>query len=766
MVASITQEPIAAQTQEPSRLLGIPRLVYLGRILKLCIVPLATVALGDIAVWMVPQAQEALLAFGDGSRFVSQAISFELGYILWMISAWYVARLLVGKRFEPDLIGVCCSPRFARAVTKYLPRALAVVAGLPVAIFQLLSSHVPVVQALGIVSVAACLAVFVGLVFRRALGRHFNHQWVAYWSRRGEEADERFDGLSAAAWVFIVSLFIVSFGVWLALPLALERVARPLGAGTLLMLALMSWNLFGGLVLTYLPKSNHLPGLVWVAGACLLLFYPLNENHPVAAPSAVVNPPLLDLPDLFRQWLQRRADPEAPVIFVSSAGGASRAAYWTTSALGKLEDEARATSRVFSGNMFVISGVSGGSLGAASFVTTLDLLGDGVGKSPECAHVRTVANSFTGEDHLATVVGMMLFPDLLQRFLPFSVPRWDRSRGLEEVWARDWQRISERCGAPGAHRSNPWSDAFGALYARNPGALPALVLNTTALAEGQPVMQANFRLGRLDAFDLLDCPLATRSLTLAQAVHNSARFAYISPAGVVRQTAGDPRSCVPGAGVGPVWDRLGDGGYVEFSGTLSLAQIIQALSSAHLIREPAPGGAPDPEAGRSYITTDQVRVLVLDNTPTNGNSYLCEARGPQQGVDAVRAEHPQNILQSAAAPMPPGADFLSPLIGSFSTRGGRGVTAEIDLRTLVRGCTAQFAELRLPKSTTEREPSMNWMLNSASRAQIDAALNSPMPTGTKGPVDPNLLLQQNLDLVRSWFSPAVTRTAAATGKIT
>jgi hypothetical protein len=759
MVASIIQEPIGERAEEPSRIQGIPRLVYLGRILQLCFFPLATVALGDIAVCLVPQAQEALLAFGDGSRFVSQVICFELGYVAWMISAWYVARLLVGKRFEPDLVGVCCSPRFARGVTKYLPRVLAVVAGLPVAVYQIFFSHVHFVQWLGVGSLALCAAVLVGLVFRRSWGRRHHHRWVQYWSRRAHEADERFDRLSGAARLFIGALFAISFGVFLALPLGLEQVARPLGAAALLMFALMSWNIFGGFILTYWPKLHHWPSLVWVAGVFLLAFHPLNENHPVAPPSAVVNPPLVDLSDLFRQWLQRRADPEAPVIFVSSAGGASRAAYWTTSALGKLEDEARAHSQLFSGNVFVISGVSGGSLGAASFVTALDLVGEGAGKSDDCAHVRRVANSFTGEDHLATVVGMMLFPDLVQRFLPFSYGKLDRSRGLEEVWASDWQQVADRCGAPGAPRSNPWSDAFGALYTRNPRSLlPALALNTTALAAGQPVMQANFRLGRSDSFDLLGCAFATRSLTLAQAVHNSARFPYISPAGVVRQTAGEPGSCVAGTGVGPVWDRLGDGGYVEASGTLSLAQIIQALIEAGLIRDSQTDGIANtaaPDAGRSYITADQVRVLVLDNAPTNGNSYLCEARGPGQKVDATRAWHAQNIIQSASGFVPPGPDFLAPLVGSFSTRGGRGVTAEVDLKGLVGGCTSRFAELRLPKSTTEREPSMNWMLNTASRAQIDAALDNPtMPGGATGPVNPYVLLHQNLDLVRSWFSAA------------
>ena len=142
------------------------------------------------------------------------------------------------------------------------------------------------------------------------------------------------------------------------------------------------------------------------------------------------------------------------VIFVSSSGGASRAAYWTTSSLGKLEDEARSSSRTFADNIFVISGISGGSLGSAAFVTSLDLVRRS--SSGPCSKVRDVANSFTGMDHLSTVVGLMLFPDLVQRFIPKAFDSLDRSRGLEEVWAHDWDDIVKKCGGAAATAPNPW----------------------------------------------------------------------------------------------------------------------------------------------------------------------------------------------------------------------------------------------------------------------------------------------------------------------
>jgi hypothetical protein len=720
---------------------GLPRLIYLARMLTLCFFPLATVTLGNLVILCVSQAQEALLAFDDGAearwRMTSQAFSFEVSYVMWMVSAWYVARLLVGKRFDPDLVGTCSSPQFANLVAKQLPRLLALFAGLPIALFLL--RH-PQLLGLGVGSILVCIVVFVGLVFRRPLAQLRQHQWIHNWQQRDNEDIARFDMLSGGARLFIVILFVTSFGLCLALPVFMAPLGRWIGAPALLLFALMSWTIFGGVVLTYIPKSLHYPSVTWVVVVALLICWHWNENHPVATPvPGINNGPRAELGAAFVDWLRHRPNPQAPVIFIASSGGASRAAYWTTSSLGKLEDEARANSRHFADNIFVISGISGGSLGAASFVTALDLVRKANSKG--CSKVRDVADGFTGRDHLSTVVGLMLFPDLVQRFLPFAVTKWDRSRGLEETWARDWNNVTQSCGSAAA-LTNPWDRAFTSLYSTSAGGepLPALALSSTALGSGQAVMQTTFSMHTNDTFDILDEKLETRSLTLAQAVHNSARFPYISPGGVVRLAADQS-----------VWDRLGDGGYVEASGTLTLSQILHSLIQKNLIRA---GGAPANCSGDDcYILLDQVRVLILDNTPTYGGNLLCGVtlRG---GAPGERLAQPQNLLWPAAKPMPPGPDFLEPLVGAFSTRGGRAVSAEVHLQSMVGGCTTtHFAELRLPAAPAgSQDPSMDWMLNGRSRSEIDAMLDGRLASQYQQTPNPQSLLSQNMDLVRGWFS--------------
>ena len=698
---------------------GIPRLTYLGRVLQLCFFPVLTVFAGVIVFWVVPQAREALHAFGDEHRISEQAF-FELAFVLWLLSAWYVARLLVGKRFEPDLIGSCISASFAQAVALWLPRALALIAGIAVTWLIARDTH-----QWGLVALLAvtCAVTFGLLVFRRQIGRLRNQRWVQHWHRRPQEDFERFDSLAPSAWYFIGFLAFISAALLIALPVGMESIARPVGSPALLLFALMSWTIFGGFVLTYLPKSYHLPVLTWIVALLAIAFSRCNENHVVAPPVAGIrNSSPAPLKDVFAAWLQNRKHPEGPVILIATAGGASRAAYWTTSALGMLQDE----SPSFADNVFLISGISGGSVGAVAFVTSLDLVRS-TGGNP-CRSVRNLGNEFTGKDDLATVMGMLLFPDLFQRLWFRPIEMADRSRGLEEIWVRDWNKIMEDCDPEARPHINPWSEAFTALNANRTAEsqIPALALSSTALRQGRPVMQATFSLPRGDMAQLLPADpttslnLETASLTLTQAAHNSARFPYVSPAGRVIGKDGN------------LWDRLGDGGYIEASGSLVLAEVITELETEGLLR-----------SGETCVEVTAaaqhpcLKVLVLDNSATKKAEWLCSADDK-----ANPADEDSGISTGSVAHWLPLPDLLAPLQGAFSARGGRALSAQVDLLRLVGGCGDHFAEIRLPSEAKQIMPSMSWMLDSNSRMLMDNALNKPSPGSA---------LEVNLNRIRGWL---------------
>src|SRR5206468_4449990 len=133
-------------------------------------------------------------------------------------------------------------------------------------------------------------------------------------------------------------------------------------------------------------------------------------------------------------------------------------------------------------------------------------------------------------------------------------------------------------------------DAGAGAGATHPPQLPRLLINATSASEGRRVVQSNLAFKPPQAYDLFgrepgDLPLDTSRLTLAQAVHNSARFPYISPAALVRTTTGAP------------WDYLVDGAYFENSGAATLNAMIAEIVKLGVVKP------------------EQLVVLLIENEP-------------------------------------------------------------------------------------------------------------------------------------------------------
>ena len=164
----------------------------------------------------------------------------------------------------------------------------------------------------------------------------------------------------------------------------------------------------------------------------------------------------------------------------------------------------------------------------------LPCAGDDSDRGPfeSCAH------QMLSRDFLAPTIGSALYSDLLQRFLPFPVTRFDRGRALEGAWEEAWNALpgisTPRFGARSEAPSfdDLWCDAAGDCddLFRN----PLLFLNTTQVETGKrviispvPIVRSEFS----DATGLFD--EVPRSLSLSSAVHNSAnrgpmRFGLLS----------------------------------------------------------------------------------------------------------------------------------------------------------------------------------------------------------------------------------------------
>lgn len=723
----------------------VPWVLYLLRVLGLCAFPVGVVLAGVIVLLKVDQARETLLALEVGSV---QTAVLVLAFGLWLLLSWYTARLLLDRRFKPDTLGECVRPRFAEGLRRWLPRALVAGGGLPIAAFFLMQSRE---RLIGVVLLGVTAALMLFVCKRRAwLLKLGNESWLARLlcldaRRDALAAMAREDRMSTPSRALVVAVLLLQWSIFAALLAWPEATARALGAPALVLLAMGSWTVFGGILLTYVPKAliriplTPLPLLLFVA------FSPLNDNHRVADPerSAVAPVGSRKPTDAWlQQWMRTvGADGKRPLVLVAVTGGASRAAYWGSASLAHLQAVGEQQGVNFADSVFAISGTSGGALGAATFVAALDARRQAA-NAATCTPWNLVRD-FTGRDHLATPVGYLLYPDFAQRFLPVAFAGADRSLALEEVWTRDWPRaLASQCPPGEQPEPNPWSEAFTALHARagKAGWLPLLALNTSALSRGQRVYQADFLMPTADGIDLLDPTLGLEvdRLTLAQAVHNSARFPYISPAAAV--VFQEPHRDAEHDDVGPVWDRLGDGGYVESSATLALTDLLRDLEASGRLKACKPE---DDCAAQGILDRARVRLLLLVNSPSKVEDWLC--RDAPTSADAL----PLDGRRYRATHMGLN-EVVAPAQGILNSNDARGRDAMVDLIKRVGGC-GQVAELRLPLMPGQRPPSMNWMLNSASREQIDAALLEkwPSPEGANAPSA--IQLSQQLRQARNWL---------------
>ncbi len=349
----------------------------------------------------------------------------------------------------------------------------------------------------------------------------------------------------------------------LALPLSVPRVV---GSAPLVALALAGINLFGSFVLTFVPLRAGLPPLaLWVLGWAVLIS-PLTDNHeatllPGDPAAAGLRRP--SVADAYAAWLAHHAAGR-PTYVVATEGGGSRAAFWTVAVLERLS----ARDPDFRHDVFAISAVSGGSVGAGFWVAGMrpHLCPDA---SRGVASVDTdrqdVATRALTTDFLAPAVNYLLFADLMQRFIPYPMPSVNRSRGLEEGWQRALATV------PG----KPMSLGMAQLYA-GCDALPRLLLNSTVSGTGQRDILTPLEMkGFVDVFgaDEQGDP-STNHQSLAGLMLHSARFPVVSPAGTVTDRS-KPKH--------PILARLVDGGYFDNSGIVTALETIAMMRTAQAL---------------------------------------------------------------------------------------------------------------------------------------------------------------------------------------
>ena len=185
----------------------------------------------------------------------SQLICFWSGLFYWGLCAWYGARLMLERSFAPfDYILPCVSKDFCAQVIKWTPRALGLLAVIPIALLFLFDPRMQDTWfGLRVVPLGIGTLLLGFFVFRKSsLG-------VCGSAARAETGYgyRRFGSLTRRGRMLVVILFGVSVTILLVLVDGIG-VALDWRTGDSAV-ALGSWALFGGFILLYLPMSFGLP---------------------------------------------------------------------------------------------------------------------------------------------------------------------------------------------------------------------------------------------------------------------------------------------------------------------------------------------------------------------------------------------------------------------------------------------------------------------------------------------------------------------------
>ncbi len=197
--------------------------------------------------------------------------------------------------------------------------------------------------------------------------------------------------------------------------------------------------------------------------------------------------------EVLRAWKRRAGSSwpggKPPLVILTVSGGGIRSSVWATRVLTTLEHR---LGRDFPAHIRLITGASGGMVGASYYATSLPL----VRRADRAPVVLDKMVDLMAEDQLNEVVGCMAFSDVPGLLNPLQ-RGFDRGRALE----RAWQRLTRaKGGAPDS--KSPFERPLRGFAADELlGRRPSLIFTPMMVEDGRRLLISN-----------LDMSFATRSL--------------------------------------------------------------------------------------------------------------------------------------------------------------------------------------------------------------------------------------------------------------
>ena len=437
------------------------------------------------------------------------------------------------------------------------------------------------------------------------------------------------------------------------------------------------------------------------------------DNHAFrhTVPTGEIERPSVE--EAFRAWLASRADLEAyrsagkpyPLYIVAAEGGGLYAAYQTSKLLGRMQD----ICPNFSQHVFLLSAVSGGSLGSAVFSGLAQEYAKN-GPAQPCVpslaaggQFEKAAETILSRDLLSPVIWATLFPDFLQRFIPYPFPKLDRGYALELAFEQSWRELK-------GPTKNYLEGSFFGLCGANAaacakGPAPALALNVTNVETGMQMVLSQMDLNNWPypetpadkppprLFDIFANRALPVDFLLSTAIGLSALFPWISPQGWYAFPEPAPK---PGERPGKRRMSFVDGGYVDNSGVVTATKIARLLAYI---------AGKDPT-----LPKVEIKLMVISAAWIPFERFWIDP--------------PKNESLS---------EYVSPLVAALAAWQGRGYTAQADVTddkvfpVIDMGVYYNFMPL-----------TVGWHLSGLSRKYIELFRGDPDkcdPTKTSASVD-------------------------------
>ncbi len=324
--------------------------------------------------------------------------------------------------------------------------------------------------------------------------------------------------------VFALALSLIAWALYVGIGYFKGRINGnptivPALSFLLLFLIVACWFLGG---LTFFFDRYRVPLLAWLAVLSLATTYSPESDHVYRVDlehrtSALLRPAAL-VADHGRRGHKR-------LIVVATAGGGIQAAAWTARVLRGLEEACSqpppAVQCDVRDSIAVISGVSGGSVGAMAYARSFKPTPNVVSSASVVTNAETSA--------IDEVAWGWTVPDLFRAILP-----WFRRQYIDRGWALEekWSAVNQ------LHDSKHRQDMFLGDWAPSLGeSMPALLLNATVVETGRPLVfsntdfpQENDSRGLVNFYNLYPQLGDRYDIRVNTAARLSASFPYVAPA--------------------------------------------------------------------------------------------------------------------------------------------------------------------------------------------------------------------------------------------